>query len=120
MPARKGPCMTRAEPTFSRTISAAASATGVSGLVDTIRECIRSPTVKTRRLASATFADLIELGVVVRGGWPGELFGQQPPQRTRPRGQLRPPHPEQLEGRLVKLGVRLLRRYRVSEILKLM
>ena len=38
MPARKGPCMTRAEPTFSRTIAAAASATGLSGLVDTIRE----------------------------------------------------------------------------------
>jgi hypothetical protein len=45
MPARKGPCMTRAEPTFSRTIAAAAWATGLSGEVDTIRECIRSRTV---------------------------------------------------------------------------
>src|SRR6266568_447051 len=56
----------------------------------------------------------------MRGRRPGELFRQQPPQRTRPCGQLRPPHPEQLEGRLVELGVRLLRRYRVGEILKLM
>src|SRR5712691_630779 len=120
MPARKEPCMTRAEPTFSRTISAAASATGLSGLVVTIRECIRSPTVKGRRVASATFADFEQLRLVVRRRRPGELFRQQPPQRTRPGGQLRPPHPEQLEGRLVKLGVRLLRGYRVGEILKLM
>src|SRR5438270_795856 len=119
MPARKVPCMTRAEPTFSRTISAAASATGLSGLVDTIRECIRSPTVRGRRAVSATFADFEQLGLVVRGRRPGELFGEQPPQRARPLGQLRPPHPEQLEGRLVKLGVRLLRRYRVGEILEL-
>jgi hypothetical protein len=38
MPARNGPCMTSADPTFSRTISAAASETGLSGLVDTGRE----------------------------------------------------------------------------------
>ena len=61
MPAKKGPCMTSAEPTFSRTISAAASATGLSGLVDIIRACIRSPTVKGRRAASATFADFKQL-----------------------------------------------------------
>jgi hypothetical protein len=59
--------MTRAEPTFSRTIAAAASATGLSGLVDTIRECIRSPTVNGRRAVSATFADFEQLGLVVRG-----------------------------------------------------
>ena len=106
--------MTRAEPTFSRTIAAAASATGLSGLVVTIRECIRSPTVKGPRVGSATFADFKQLRLVAPRPRPGELFGQQPPQRTRPRGQLRPPHPEQLEGRLVKLGVRLLRGYRVD------
>src|SRR6266481_6044424 len=119
MPARKVPCMTRAEPTFSRTIAAAASATGLSELVDTIRESTRSPTVSSRRAVSATFADFEQFGLVVRSRRPGELFGQQSPQRARPFGQLRPPHPEQLEGRLVKLGVRLLRRYRVGEILEL-
>ena len=80
MPARKGPCMTRAEPTFSRTIAAAASATGLSGLVVTIRECTRSPTVKGRRAGSATFADFEQLRLVVRRRRPGEFFGQQPPQ----------------------------------------
>src|SRR5258707_14561488 len=84
MPARKLPCMTRAEPTFSRTIAAAASATGLSGLVDTIRACIRSPTVRGRRGVAAPFTDLIHLGLVVRGPRPRELFGKQPPQRTRP------------------------------------
>src|SRR2546426_12760914 len=84
MPARKLPCMTRAEPTFSRTIAAAASATGLSGLVDTIRACIRSPTVNGRRAVSATFADFEQFGVVVRSRRPGELFGQQPPERARP------------------------------------
>src|SRR5262249_31289109 len=66
-----------------------------------------------------TFADFEQLGLVVRSRRPGKLFGQEPPQRTRPLGQLRPPHPEQLEGRLVKLGVRLLRRYRVGKVLEL-
>ena len=33
MPARKGPCMTTAEPTFAATMPAAASATGVAGVV---------------------------------------------------------------------------------------
>src|SRR4029077_1766675 len=89
------------------------------GLVDTIRECIRSPTVKGRRAVSATFANFEQLGLVVRGRRAGELFGEQAPQRACPLGQLRPPHPEQLEGRLVKLGVRLLRRYRVGKILEL-
>jgi hypothetical protein len=58
--------MTSADPTFSRTIAAAASATGLSGLVDTIRECIRSPTVKGRRALSATFAYFEQLGFIVR------------------------------------------------------
>src|SRR5512146_3125265 len=119
MPARKGPCMTRAEPTLSRTIAAAASATGLSGSVETIRACIRSPTVRDRRAVSATFADFVQLGFVVRRRRPGQFLGQQPPQRARPRGQLRPPHPEQLEGRLVELGVRLLGRYRAGEVLEL-
>ena len=58
MPARNGPCITRADPTFSRTIAAAASATGESGgVVDTGRACVRSPTVRARRPTSATFAD---------------------------------------------------------------
>src|SRR5262249_18343773 len=94
MPARKVPCMTRAEPTFSRTIAAAAPATGLSGPVHTIRGCLRSPTVKGRRAASAPFADFERLGLVGRSRRPGELLGQQPPQRARPLGQLRPPHPE--------------------------
>src|SRR5215813_538023 len=119
MPARKVPCMTRAEPTFSRTIAAAASATGLSGLVDTMRECIRSPTVKVRRVVSATFADFEKFRLVMRRRRPSEFLGQQPPQRARPLGQLRPPHPEQLEGRLVKLSVRLLRGHGVGEILEL-
>ena len=71
--------MTRAEPTLSRTISAAASDMGLSGLVSTTRVCMTSPTVKARRPSSATFADLMQFGVV-RGGGPGELFGEHPPQ----------------------------------------
>src|SRR5581483_4694158 len=119
MPARKGPCMTRSDPTLSRTIPAAASATGLSGPVDTTRACIRSPTVRDRRAVSATFADFVQLGFVVRRRRAGKFLGQQPPQGARPRGQLRPPHPEQLEGRLVKLGVRLLGRNRAGEVLEL-
>src|SRR5579859_4785271 len=80
----KGHCMTRAEPTLSRTIEAAASATGLSGLVDTIRACTRSPTVRDRRAVSATFADFIQLGFVVRRRRAGEFLRQQPPQRARP------------------------------------
>lgn len=80
MPARKGPCITRADPTFSRTIAAAASATGLSGLVETIRAGRRSPTVSGLRMVSATFADFEQLRFVMRCGWAGELLGEQPPQ----------------------------------------
>src|SRR3984893_11174722 len=118
MPARKGPCMTRAEPTRSRTISAAASDMGLSGVVRMTRVCIISPTVRARRPSSATFADLEQLGVV-RGGRPGELLGEQPPERPGPGRQLRPAHPEQLERRLVELGMCLVRTDRVGEVLEL-
>jgi uncharacterized protein (DUF2252 family) len=118
MPARKLPCMTRAEPTLSRTISAAASDMGLSGVVSTTRVCIISPTVRARRPSSATFAHLEQLGVV-RGGRPGELLGEQSPERPGPGRQLRPPHPEQLQRRLVELGMRLVRADRVGEVLEL-
>ena len=116
---QEGPCMTRAEPTRSRTISAAASDMGLSGVVSMTRVCIISPTVWARRPSSATFADLEQLGVVRRGR-PGELLGEQPPQRPGPGRQLRPAHPEQLERRLVKLGMCLVRADRVGEVLELM
>src|SRR5450631_676053 len=119
IPARKRPCITKAEPTFSRTIAAAACATGLSGVAATTLVCISSPTVTTRRPPSPTFADLIKVGVTLRSTRPGKLFGQHPPQRTRPRRDLRPPHPEQLERGLVKLSVRPLRGNRIGEILKL-
>src|SRR5580700_4430742 len=118
MPARKGPCMTRAEPTRSRTISAAASDMGLSGVVRMTRVCIISPTVRARRPSSATFADLEQLGVVWSGR-SGELLGEQSPERPGPGGQLRPAHPEQLERRLVKLGMCLVRADRVGEVLEL-
>src|ERR1043165_8219384 len=86
MPARKGPCTTRAEPTLSPTIAAAASATGLSGPVDTIRACIRSPTARDRRAVSATFADFVQLGFVVRRRRGGPVLGQQPPPRGRQNG----------------------------------
>ena len=49
-----------------------------------------------------------------------QLFWMRWPQLSAWAGSLWPAHPEQLEGRLVELGVRLLGRYRVGEILKLM
>src|SRR5487761_887945 len=116
IPARKCPCITKAEPTRSRTIAAAASASGLSGAADTTRVFISSPTVTARRVVSPTLADLIELGVALRGARLGELFGQQPPQRACPRREVRPPHPEQLEGRLVELGLSPLGSDRVGEV----
>src|SRR5579875_1910385 len=127
MPARKCPCMMKADPTFSRTISAATSATGLSGAAETTLVFISSPTVPARRPLSATscplsatLADLVELGIALRGGRPGQFRGQQPPQRARPRRQMRPSHPEELEGCLVELGVSSLGGNRVSEIFELM
>src|ERR1700683_4512397 len=119
MPARKEPCMTRAEPTRSRTISAAASAMGLPGLASTTRVGMTSPTVKARRPSSATFADLEQRGVVVRSGRPGQLLGEQPPQRTGPGRKFRPAHPEQLQRHLVEFGMGLIRADRVGEVLEL-
>src|SRR5580693_384582 len=123
MPVRKRLCMMSADPTFCRTMAAAASATGSSGLVVTTRVVITSRTVSVRpgRLeSSATLADLIEFRVRVRGGRAGQFLGQHAPQRPGPRGNLRPSHPEDLQGCLIELGVRLLGRDRVGEVLELM
>src|SRR5258708_21283710 len=111
--------MARAVPPFSGPWAGAASAAGFSGAADRTGGFISSPTVMARRLGSATLADLTELGVGLRGARLGELCGQHPPQRARPRRDVRPPHPEQLEGRLVELGVGPLRGDRVGEILEL-
>src|SRR5258708_21693321 len=111
--------MARAVPPFSGPWAGAASAAGFSGAADRTGGFISSPTVMARRLGSATLADLTELGVGLRGARLGELCGQHPPQRARPRRDVRPPHPEQLEGRLVELGVGPLRSDRVGEVLEL-
>src|SRR5580692_11871470 len=120
MPARKRPCMIRADPTFRPIMAAAASATGSSGLTTTTRVVIRSRRVDAGRGSSATFAYLVELRVFVGRGRAGHLLGQHAPQRPGPRGNLRPPHPEQLQGRLVELGLRPLGGDRVGEVLELM
>src|SRR5581483_2420251 len=116
MPARNFPCMTSADPAFARTIAAAAEATESSGSTHTTWARIRSRSTAF----SATFTDLIKLGVGVRSGRSGQFLRQQPPQRTRPGGQLRPPHPEQLERDLVELHVRALWGNSVGEILELL
>src|ERR1700722_5503896 len=120
MPDRKLPCMMRADPTRCRTMASAASATDSSGLAATRRVVIRSRRVSARRGASATLAYLVQLGVRKRRRRPGHFLRQQAPQRSGPRRDLRPPHPEQLQGGLVELDVRTLRRDLVGEVLELL
>src|SRR5579875_2411054 len=119
MPLRKGPCMMKADPTFSRTIAAATSATGLSGAADTTLVFISSPMVTLRRPGSATLADLVQFRVALRGARSGHLLGQQAPEGARPGREVRPPHPEELERRLVEFGVSALGSDRVTEVFEL-
>src|SRR6202044_1479551 len=101
-------------------MAAAASATESSGLTATTRVVIRSRRVSAGRGSSATFAYLVEFRVGGRRGRAGHFLGQHPPQRSGPGGDLRPSHPEQLQGGLVELGLCPLGGDRVGEVLELM
>src|SRR5215468_10561520 len=88
IPARNAPCMTTADPTFASTMRAAAVATGVSGVVVATRVVMRSrsnaPDDVRGLPPSVTPSHLIEIGVAVGGGGPGEFLGEHPPERARP------------------------------------
>src|SRR5262249_49473513 len=119
IPARNRPCMTTAEPTFACTMTAAASATDVSGEVSATRMLIRSRrTVMAAGPASATAAHLVQFSVERGAGGLRAFLGQHPPQRAGPRRQMGPFLPEDLQSRLVELGIGTLRRDGVPDLLK--
>ena len=69
MPASHAPCMTTADPTFACIIAAAASATEVSGAVDTTLSFMSSRnSVTAAARPSPCRAGLVHVGIEVRGG----------------------------------------------------
>src|SRR5262249_2097508 len=122
IPARNAPCMTTAEPTFASTMRAAAVATGVSGVVVATRVVIRSrsnaPDDVRVLPPSVTPSHLIEIGVAVRGGGPGEFLGEHAPGGARPQREAGPLLPEHLERRLVERGVGTLGGDGIPDFLK--
>src|SRR5262249_46793756 len=123
IPTRNGPCMTTAEPTFALTMPVAAVATDASRVVVTTRESIRSRSAVTAtgsrsRGASIPPPYLIQLGVAVGTGRPGELLGEHQPQCACPCGQAGPLLPEHLESCLIELRMSPLCADGVPDVLK--